>query len=215
MTGSAGLQQYETSTLYDAARRLGLSTGMTGVSPLAPGMRVVGPAFTVQYVAKGSQPASARSFYDVMAAAPAGAVLVVEVGLERWISGANMARFAQLAGIAGIVMDGCVRDVAVLRSRGYPVFSRGVSTQGFSDVLSLGASNIDIQCGGLMVSPQDIVVGDEDGVVVLPGAQLEEILYEAHEIEQLDRKMAADIDARLPLSALDATRVQWSRRRPP
>lgn len=214
MTRLAGLDQYETSTLYDAARRLGIPAGLDSVTPLAPGMRVFGPAYTFQFVAKGSQQTSSHSFYDVMAATPAGSVLVVEVGIDRWISGANMSRFAQLAGIAGIVMDGCVRDVSVLRSRGYPVFSKGVSIQGYSDFLSLGVSNSDIKCGGLSVSPNDIVVGDDDGVVILPSARLEEILYEAEEIVQLDKKLAAGIEARLPLPALDETRVQWARRRP-
>ena len=214
MTKFSGLDEYETSTLYDAARRLGLETGLTGVASIAHGMRVAGPAYTVQLVAKGSQPASTRSFYDVMAAAPAGSVMVVQVGIERWISGANMSRFAHLSGIAGIVTDGCVRDAGVSRSRGYPIFSKGVSVQGYGDFLSLGASNIDIQCAGLQVSPNDIVVGDDDGVVILPGARLEDILYEAQEIAQLDKKLAAGIEAGLPLTTLDETRVQWSRRRP-
>jgi regulator of RNase E activity RraA len=176
-------------------------------------MRVAGPAYTVQFVAKGSQTGSSRSFYDVMAAAPAGSVMVVQVGIDCWISGANMSRFAHLAGITGIVMDGCVRDLAVSRSRGYPIFSKGASVQGYGDVLSLDESNIDIQCGGRSVSPGDIVVGDDDGVVILPGARLDEILYEAQEIVQLDKKLAAGIEARLPLSVLDETRMLWSRRR--
>ena len=149
-----------------------------------------------------------------MAAAPAGSVMVVQVGIDRWISGANMSRFAHLAGIAGIVMDGCVRDVEVSRSRGYPIFSKGAAIQGYGDFLMLGEANIDIKCGGLSVSPNDMVVGDDDGVVVVPSARLEEVLYEAQEIVQLDKKLAAGIEARLPLPALDEIRVLWSRRRP-
>lgn len=214
MTNFAGLDEYDTSTLYDAARRLGIETGVSGVRSIAPGMRVAGPAYTVQFVAKGSQAPGTRSFYDVMAAAPAGSVMVVQVGIDRWISGANMSRFAHLTGIAGIVMDGCVRDVGVSRSRGYPIFSKGVSVQGYGAFLSLGESNIEIQCADLHVSPNDIVVGDDDGVVVLPSARLDDVLYEAQEIVELDKKLAAGIEARLPLATLDETRVQWSRRRP-
>ncbi|MDB5875065.1 MAG: diguanylate cyclase [Ramlibacter sp.] len=214
MTRLAELDTYDTSTLYDAARRLGIPTGLAGVVPIRAGMRLAGPAYTVQFVEKGSRPASSYTFYDVMAAAPAGSVLVAQVGIDRWISGANMSRFAQLSGLAGIVMDGCVRDVSVLRGRGYPVFSKGVSVQGYGDFLMLGDSNIEISCGGLSISPNDTVVGDDDGVVVLPRARLEEILYEAEEIVQLDKQLAAGIEARLPLAALDEPRVQWSRRRP-
>ncbi|MBG9388001.1 RraA family protein [Caenimonas aquaedulcis] len=214
MTEFDTLDAFDASTLYDAARRLGLETGVAGVTALAPGMRVAGPSYTVQFVAKGSQPKGSRSFYDVMAAAPAGSVMVVQVGIDRWISGANMSRFAALAGISGIVMDGCVRDIGVSRSRGYPIFSKGSAIQGYGDFLMLGATGIDIQCGGLKVSPDDIVVGDDDGVVVLPRARLDDILYEAQEILELDRKLADGIEARLPLPALDEIRVQWSRRRP-
>ena len=205
--------EHETSTLYDAARRLGIATGLKGVAPIAAGMRVAGPAYTVQFVEKGSRPASKRSFYDVMAAAPAGSVLLIQVGIDRWISGANMARFAELSGIAGVVMDGCVRDIGILRTRGYPIFSRGASVQGYGDFLMLGDSNVDIVCGGLDVSADSVVVGDDDGVVVLPRARLDEILYEADEIVELDKKMAEGIEARVPLAVLDQTRTQWSRRR--
>ena len=214
MTKIAGVNEYDASTLYDAARRLGLETGLTGVTSIAPGMYVAGPAYTVQFVAKGSQARNSRSFYDVMAAAPAGSVMVVQVGIDRWISGANMSRFACLTGIAGIVMDGCVRDVAVSRSRGYPIFSKGTAIQGYGDFLMLGQTNIDIQCGGLNVSPNDFVVGDDDGVVVLPRAKVDDILYEAQDIMELDKKLAAGIEARLPLATLDETRALWSRRRP-
>jgi len=215
MTSLARLHEHETSTLYDAARRLGIDVGLAGVTPLAPGMHMVGPAYTVRFVARTCQPASTGSFYDVMAAAPAASVLVVQVGVQRWISGANMLRFAEQSGLAGIVMDGCVRDVEVLRSRNFPIFSSGVSVKGYSDLLSLGDSNTDIDCGGVHVCPNDLVVGDDDGVIVLPLARLEEILYEADEIVQLDKALAAAIEARLPLRALDALRLQWARRRRP
>ncbi|MEZ2298606.1 RraA family protein [Variovorax sp. RCC_210] len=213
MTSHARLETHETSTLYDAARRLGIDAGLAGVAPLAPGMKVVGPAYTVRFVSKTSGPAGPGSFYDVMAAAPAASVLVVQVGAPRWISGANMSCFAQHSGLAGIVTDGCVRDVAVQRSRSFPIFSKGVSVQGYSELLSLGESNIEIECGGLQVSPNDVVVGDDDGVVVLPRARVAEILYEADEIVQLDHQLAAAIEARMPLRALDALRLQWARRR--
>jgi regulator of RNase E activity RraA len=208
------LSRYETATLYDAARRVGVSAGMSNVLPLAPGLKVIGPAYTVQFVAKESRPAASRSFYDVMASAPEGSVLVVQVGVDRWISGANMARFAQLAGIAGIVMDGCTRDVATIRSRGYPVFAKGVSVLGYSEFVTLADANVDIVCGGVGVSPNDIIVGDDDGVVVLPARRLDEIMYEADEIVQLDMTLAAGIEAKRPLAELDKTRLQWSRRRP-
>ncbi|WP_219214002.1 RraA family protein [Variovorax boronicumulans] len=204
---------FETSTLHDAARRLGLEVGLDAVMPLAPGMRLQGLAYTVRFGPVDATPSAPLNFYDVIAHAPKGSVLVVQVGMARWVCGANMSRFAQLSGMAGMVLDGCVRDVAAIRTRGYPMFARGVAVRSYADALAMQAVHGGIDCGGIHIESGDVIVGDDDGVVALPASRLEDILYEADQIAMLDRKLAADIEGRRPLPELHATRLQWSVRR--
>jgi 4-hydroxy-4-methyl-2-oxoglutarate aldolase len=215
LTAGADPGTHNTATLYDAGRRLGLEIALQGVAPMVRNARVTGPAYTVSFAAADQARKSSLNFYDIIASAPKGHILTVQVGADRWAFGANTSRFAELAGMAGIVLDGCVRDIAAVRARDYPIFARGAAVTGYPGALVLNAVGDEIVCGGIAIAPADIIVGDEDGVVSLPRSRLQEILYEAEEIARLDAKLESDIEARRPLPELHATRTQWSVRRAP
>ena len=173
--GSSGVS-YSTAVLYDAARRLGLEVGLRGVAPLARGLRVAAPAYTVQFVPADQRLKSGLNFYDIIDKAPKAHALVFGIGVDRWVFGGNLSRFAQLSGIAGLVLDGCVRDIAEVRERGYPVFAQGTSVSGYARDRVLSAAGVEIVCGGVAVGSGDLVVGDDDGVVSLPASRVPEIL---------------------------------------
>jgi 4-hydroxy-4-methyl-2-oxoglutarate aldolase len=127
------------------------------------GARLSGPAFTVQG-AGGDNLALHRAVY----AAPAGSVLVVDVGgapFGHW--GEVLAVAAQARQIAGLVVDGGVRDTTELGELGFPVFSRNNSVRGTRKLVR-GVLGVEVRVGGVGVRPDDTVVGDADGVVVLP-----------------------------------------------
>lgn len=201
---------YSTAVLYDAARRLGLEIGMRGVAPVASNLRLAAPAYTVGFLPAGQRPKSGLNFYDIIDGAPKGSVLVFGANVDRWLFGGNLSLFAQLSGVAGMVLDGCLRDIAELRERRYPVFSSGVSVSGYSRDRILGELGGTIVCGEVTVSTGDLVVGDDDGVVCLPAARIDDILFQAEEIQALDEKLARDIASRRPLPALHETRLRWS-----
>jgi regulator of RNase E activity RraA len=91
------------------------------------------------------------------------------------VFGELMGNSAVAAGLGGLVVDGAIRDVAALRELRFPAFSRSVSA-GACDKDGPGEINVPISCGNTVVMPGDIVVGDEDGVVVVPAAEAEEVL---------------------------------------
>ena len=124
-----------------------------------------------------------------------------------------MSRYAQLSGMSGMIIDGCIRDIAIVRKRGYPIFARGASPAGYSSALALAAAGGTVDCAGVTVATGDIVVADDDGVVCIPAARLQEVLYEAAEIVNLDTKLGSDIEARRPLPELHDTLRRWSSRR--
>lgn len=114
-----------------------------------------------------------------MLAAPAGHVLVVDAGgapFGHW--GEVLTVAAQQRDIAGLVIDGAVRDVDALATLRFPVFSRHTSIRG-TRKLFRGALGISIEVGGVPVDTTDLVVGDADGVIVIPRARAAAVLNEA------------------------------------
>jgi regulator of RNase E activity RraA len=136
-----------------------------------PMPRLAGPAFTVR-----CPPGDNLMLHAAIYRAEPGSVVVVESGdVEYALAGGNVCAVAQGRGIAGFVVDGVIRDVGEVRAAGFPVFGRGVvPIPGVKKaVLPL---NERVRCGGVAVDAGDVVVADEDGVVVVPGARRAEVL---------------------------------------
>lgn len=146
-----------------------------GIRPLwAPMPRLAGPAFTVQCA-----PGDNLMLHAAIYRARPGDVVVVQAGdLDHAVAGGNVCAVAQRRGIAGFVVDGVIRDLGEVRAMGLPVLARGVLPKPGvkAAVLPLEAP---VSCGGVTVHSGDIVVGDEEGVVVVPGAERERILRDA------------------------------------
>lgn len=169
-------------------------TGMMTIHPAiknrTPGLKLVGPAVTVQCLV-----GSIVTVHQALAGAEPGSVLVVD-GLGDHVSalfGELMGRDARAAGLAGIVVDGAIRDVAGLRELAFPTFARW-GTPRVGTNRRLGRVNVPISCGGVPVQPGDWIVGDDDGVVVVPRDDVEELIQSGLAIEEKERDIAARID---------------------
>jgi 4-hydroxy-4-methyl-2-oxoglutarate aldolase len=143
-----------------------------GVRPLWPSVpRVAGPAFTVRCA-----PGDNLMLHAAIYRAEPGSVLVVEAGdVDYALAGGNVCAVAQRRGIAALVTDGVVRDLAEVRALGFPVFARGVIPFPGTKAAVLPL-NGEVRCGGVSVRAGDVVVADEEGVVVVPGAHRERVL---------------------------------------
>jgi 4-hydroxy-4-methyl-2-oxoglutarate aldolase len=149
-----------------------------------PGGRVAGPAFTVQGVGGDN-----LALHRAVVAAPAGSVLVVDVqGAAHGHWGEILAVSAQQRGLAGLVIDGGVRDVAEQAALGFPVFATLVTVVGTAKDYA-GRFDVPVRVGGVVVAPGDLVVGDADGVVVVPAVEIERTLGRA------DARVAAEREA--------------------
>jgi 4-hydroxy-4-methyl-2-oxoglutarate aldolase len=160
-----------------------------GIRPLwGPMPRVCGPAFTVRCAAGDN-----LLLHAAIHRAPAGSVVVVESGdLDVALAGGNVCAVAQRNGIAAFVLDGLIRDLAELRELRFPVFARGVIPVAGAKKVR-GPLGEPVRCGGVMVAPGDIVVGDEEGIVVVPRAERERVLRDA--AAKADRDAAQTLDA--------------------
>ncbi|MCU1458006.1 MAG: Dimethylmenaquinone methyltransferase [Actinomycetia bacterium] len=172
----------ETDDRRDEILQLGAATlGETGGRAMQarmraawPGATVAGPVFTVR-----CSPADNLAIHVAAATAPSGSVLVVQIDgePERGYWGEVLTTAAESRGVLGLVIDGGVRDSAALEAHGFPVFSTMLALRG-ADKNQVGSVNEAITVGDVTVEPGDWVVGDGDGVVVIPGGSLDAVLAE-------------------------------------
>ena len=132
--------------------------------------RIAGKAYTVK-----CHPGDNLMLHAAIYRAEPGTIIVVESGtLDYAVSGGNVCAIAQKRGIAGFIVDGVIRDVAEVREAQFPVFARGIMPKpGVKE--NLGTLNEPINCGGVKVHPGDVVVADEEGIAVIPAAQLDSV----------------------------------------
>lgn len=119
-------------------------------------------------------------FHQALDIAQPGDIIVVDgaTGNNRSLAGEIMLRFAQLKGLAGIVVDGCLRDLDGIKNLTMPIYAAGVTPQG-PWKFGPGEVNTPIACGGQVVFPGDIIVGDQDGIVVIRRQDAEEVAASA------------------------------------
>lgn len=173
MTDIARFQQLSPTSLSDVLSRDRVMD--LGIRPLWPEMpRVAGPAYPVR-----CPPGDNLMVHAAIHRAPPGSVIVVDAGDASYaVAGGNVCRVAQKRGIAAFVIDGAIRDLAELRDIRFPVFARGlIPIPGTKDVVDV--LNGPVRCGGVDVAPGDIVVGDEEGIVVVPVTRAAALLVEA------------------------------------
>ena len=178
------------ATLHEAAGRIGALPG--AIQAVAPSMRLAGPAFTVE-VPAGDNLGIHRAIY----AANAGDVLVVSTrGGTEWGYWGEILNEAALArGLGGLVIAGGVRDTHVLAEQPFPVFSDGVCIRGTLKNIAPYWLGRPVAIGDIVISAGDLVVGDRDGVVVLPPAAVEPAVVKGHQREADEVEKIAQIRA--------------------
>ncbi|OVZ56666.1 4-hydroxy-4-methyl-2-oxoglutarate aldolase [Pigmentiphaga sp. NML080357] len=172
--------QLPSSTLHEAAGKIGALP--SAIKPVHPSFRICGPAVTVQ-----SPPADNLWLHRAIVAAQPGDVLVVHVGghYEAGYWGEVMSQAARARGLAGLVIDGCVRDGAILERFGFPVYARGLCIRGTGkDFEARGWINAPTLFNDVVVHPGDLIVGDTDGVVAIPRTRIDEVLAKARQREE-------------------------------
>ncbi|WP_020653099.1 diguanylate cyclase [Massilia niastensis] len=175
---------YQASILADVAGRRG--TLGSRIAPLAPAMRIAGPALTVEV-----RPGDNLMIHAAMSLAKPGDVLVIDgKGDETCaLMGEIMVSQCMALGIAGVVVYGSVRDTEAIRELGFPMFAVGANPNGPTKLVP-GRVNHPISVGGTVVHPGDLIVADADGVVVVETSKVPAVV-------ELAAKKVADETARI------------------
>ncbi len=201
-----------TATLTTVLLKKGLrNVWLRGTVPLRPGQpRLVGRAFTLRFVparedlATPNSWSSPRSTRAAIEAMPAGCIAVVDA---RGVTDAGIfgdilcARMAK-RGVAGLVTDGVVRDLTGVLSTGLPVWCRGAAAPPSVAGLTFVDWQSPVGCGGVAVFPDDLMVADQDGAVVVPQALAGSVAAAAVEQERLEGWIMAEVERGTPLPGL-------------
>ncbi|CAN7749555.1 4-carboxy-4-hydroxy-2-oxoadipate aldolase/oxaloacetate decarboxylase [Cupriavidus necator] len=180
-----------TATLHEAGGKIGVIP--PAIKPVAPGFRICGPALTVH--SPGGDNLWLHRALDI---AQPGDVLVVHVSgaYEHGYWGEIMTTAAKVKQLGGLVIDGCVRDGVLLEEIGFPVFARGLCIRGTGkDYGAIGWLNAPVLIGGTRVEAGDLVVGDRDGVVVVPHARAGAVVDKARDREATEAAILKRVEA--------------------
>ena len=185
--------KYPASILADVAGRRGALSGR--IAPLAPLMRFAGPAVTVDV-----RPGDNLMIHAALALVKPGDVIVVDGkgDLGSALMGEIMCHQAVALGVAGVVIDGAVRDSEAIRELGLPMYAAGLNPNGPTKLVP-GRLNHPISVGGVSVKPGDLVVGDADGVTVIEREKAAAMLPLAAKKVADESKRIADIKSRKAL----------------
>ena len=179
-----------------------MTAGGPQLRPMHRAGYLVGPALTVK-----TRPGDNLMIHKALTLAQPGDVIVVDGGgdLTNALFGEIMVATAVKIGVAGIVLNGAVRDSEVIGQGDFPLYAAGVTHRGpYKD--GPGEINVPIAIGGMVIHPGDLVVGDADGLLCVPYEEAEAILAATHQKMEAEKRTLADIAAgRLDTSWIDAT----------
>jgi regulator of RNase E activity RraA len=218
------LKGVTTATLTTILLKKGLrNVWMRGTRPLRPGQpRLVGPAFTLRFVparedlatpASWGAPISTRAAIEAM---PEGCITVVDAlgCTDAGIFGDILVARMQKRGVTALITDGVVRDVAGVLGTGLPIWCQGAAAPPSVAGLTFVAWQQPIGCGGVAVFPDDIVVVDDDGAVLIPQAFLDDVLAEAPEQERMEAWIMDEVSRGTQLPGLypmnDETKARYA-----
>lgn len=200
---NAFLKDIQTGVVTDAMILLGLEGWMEDVFPANQSYRLFGRAVTVQCTPVRDKNEKTYSFYEIVDMCQPGDIIVVDgMGTTGRLMGENMAHAAYYKGLGGVVLNGRVRDYGDIKQLDMPLFSKGPAMRPVTHELKYTAVNVPIICSGTKVEPGDYVMGDIDGVLVFPADRVDDIIYQAEMILEVEKEMEEALKNKVPMAQI-------------
>jgi regulator of RNase E activity RraA len=194
-----------TGTLSDVMDSLGIPAVLTGIRAVTSNAKIVGSAVTVKEVSGtlGAYPQSDFGVGEIIDEADRGDVVVVDNDGQRISTWGFLASFSsKVKGIAGVVVDGGVRDLQQINGINFPVFARHVVPLSGKRRIKIESINRAISIKNVKIEPKDIVVGDDTGIVVIPAKVSSQVLEQAESLERLEQEYMPLLKSGVSLSEL-------------
>ncbi|MBV8087923.1 MAG: RraA family protein [Chloroflexi bacterium] len=185
--------QLPTAAISDALDSLGIATQPIGIKPLTHTFRLAGRAWTLKYRAIGE--VERGTVGDYIDDIEPGQVVVLDNGgrLDRTVWGDILTLVAKHRGVAGTVINGICRDVARAIEVNYPIYSLDHWMRTGKDRVEVDAIQVPVSLGDVQVRPGDILIGDADGIVVIPQSREQEVLKRTQEIEGAEKAIEEEV----------------------
>ncbi|MEW6335078.1 MAG: RraA family protein [Thermodesulfobacteriota bacterium] len=202
----ARFEALSTTNLSDAMDQVGLRGAVIGIRPLFGMPRVIGRAVTIKITAAGMAKSKRHLGVDAIATAEPGDLICIDNrgDLHNNCWGEILSYAARQKGVSGVIVDGAARDIDVCQEIGFPVFARGVVPITARGRIVQEDFNCPIRLGDVQVRPGDVVVGDVNGIVVIPVERLDEVVTAAEAILEKELQMRADLLAGMDILAVDS-----------
>jgi 4-hydroxy-4-methyl-2-oxoglutarate aldolase len=172
------LREAGTGVVSDALALVGLQGGVEGIHPARgfEDVKMVGPACTIQFgLPRPDTPK--LTTYGIIENLPPSSILIIDAkGLPTHFAGDNVGSYAKRRGLLGVVVYGAARDVAGWRRAGMPLYCTGLATKDKPAQMRITGFQIPVEIGGVLVKPDDMIVADEDGIVIVPRESLDVVL---------------------------------------
>jgi len=199
------LERLSTTNLSDALDKVGINGAVIGIRPLFGRPKVVGLAVTIKMTAAGMAKSTKHLGVDAIASASPGSVIAIDNRGDTYNNcwGEILSCAAQKKGVSGVFVDGAARDVDFCEEIGFPVFARGIVPITARGRIMQEDFNCVIRLGDCQVRPGDILVGDVNGIIVIPPEKVDEALSAAEMILEKEEKMKAEILAGVDIREVD------------
>lgn len=183
------LGEFGTATIHEAAGQIGALPG--NLKPISPSMKLCGTVFPLHCLGRSN-----INLHEAIYLAEPGDVLVasIEELPDAGYWGDILTGAAQQRNLAGLVIDGCVRDADDIEKLGFPVFAQGLNILGTGKERG-GSIGEQISIGDIEINHGDVIVGDRDGLVVIPASNLEEVITASIEREEKEEDVRKRLEA--------------------
>lgn len=191
------LQLFSSTEISDALDACGVEGALLNIKPLSPGMKLIGPAYTIQYSSNAEKSSEFKNAANYIDAIPAKSVIVIDNNghndCTAW--GDILTQVALRNHIAGTVIHGAIRDVALIRATKYPLFSTGIYMRSGKNRIHKSQEQCPLKINGVTINPGDIIFADDNGVLVIPQSLLAEIISKANNIKVTEHNIKLAIEA--------------------
>ena len=197
-------EKLSTTNLSDALDKVGIRGAVIGIRPLFDKPKVIGSVVTIKITAAGMEKSKHHLGIEAIASAQNGDVIAIDNhgDTQNNCWGEILSCAAKMKGISGVIIDGAARDVDICEELDFPIFARAVVPITARGRIMQEDFDCMIRLGDVQVRPDDVLVGDINGVVVIPPERIDEVLTEAEKLMEKEESMKKDI-----LSGLDILEV--------
>jgi regulator of RNase E activity RraA len=196
------LARYTTAEVADALDSCGIEGCLLNIKPLTADCKLLGPAYTVKYEPYPEKPESFQGAADYIDQVPAGAVVVIDNGgkMDCTTWGEILTRVAMKQKIQGTLVYGAVRDAAFIKEQNYPLFCCGTFMRSGKNRVRMVKKQCPIMIQQVVIHPEDLLFGDENGVLVIPHAQLAEVMSKVLSIRNTEHQIIAAVESGMSLA---------------